>query len=73
MPKIAANTNTRTLSFDDNEANMLVGMKAKMPTSAAPLISAAYRASMANSTSTLSADRPSNAPMFVIICSSGEA
>jgi len=33
MPKIAANTSMRTLSFDDNEANMLVGMRAKMPKS----------------------------------------
>ena len=68
IPKSTANTSTRTLSFDDNEANILVGMTAKMPTSVAPLISAACRASMANSTSTLSVDRPSNAPMFVIIC-----
>ena len=31
MPKIAANTSTRTLSLDDNEANILVGIRAKMP------------------------------------------
>ena len=69
MPKIVANTSTRTLSFDDNDENIFVGMTEKMPRSA-PVILRGMRASMANSTSMLSADRPSNAPIFVIICSS---
>jgi hypothetical protein len=70
MPKMIANTSTRTLSFNDSAENMFVGMTEKIPGSGPEVLGGMRFGSMANSTSMLSAERPTSAPIFATTRSS---